>query len=46
MVTIIVVASLMEVVVWWVHVVWWKTEKVRMRDLVKILKCVCVHVFV
>ena len=25
--------------------VWWKMERVRMRDLEKILKCPCLHVF-
>ena len=27
-------------------VVWWKMERVRTRDLEKILKCPCLHVFV
>ena len=54
----VVVASSTEVVRWrWLShhrlggggvagVVWWKMERVRTRDLEKILKCPCLHVFV
>ena len=52
-----VVALLTEVVrwQWWsrcqlggggvVDVVWWKMERVRMRDIEKILQCLCLCVF-
>jgi len=52
----VVVVSLLVLVVgwwwWWLSgggqcmVWWWKMERIRMKDLEKFLKCVCVRVFV
>ena len=47
-VVVAIVALMMEVVGWWwgsVVVGWWFMERVRMRDLEKILKCLCLRVF-